>query len=416
MQFGVLSPPTVSWLVNIAGRTLQDISQHDLAGRLQLAAARARWTRSSDGAFAPGRTGSIIPLDDAYWKAQAYQSRLLDATVPIYHVSGWYDDVLVGTLENFVTMTTKATEAAARGRQRLLIGPWGHGVNRSRRMGEVDFGADALIDLDGLQLRWFDRWLKGDRQRHRSRAAGAGLRDGREPVAIRRSLSADRRARRRRTTCTAAGTPTAASATVGCRPTAPAADETARSLQLRSREPGAVHHRAGLPPDWRARRLPGGRTTRRRAGLLDAAPLVEPMTMCGLLRATTLRRRLRLATPTGRSSCWTSGRTASRSGSTTASSGPASGKGNEREELLDARRGGGLRRRPVGNVSADRHRPPPAPGGVVERVPQVRSQLEHRRTARQGERGVVTAEQTVYHDRSRPSQIVVPIVPAARMP
>ena len=28
-------------------------------------------------------------------------------------------------------------------------------------MGDVDFGDNALIDLDGLQLRWFDRWLKG---------------------------------------------------------------------------------------------------------------------------------------------------------------------------------------------------------------------------------------------------------------
>ena len=32
---------------------------------------------------------------------------MFDATVPIYHVSGWYDDVLIGTLENYVAMATR---------------------------------------------------------------------------------------------------------------------------------------------------------------------------------------------------------------------------------------------------------------------------------------------------------------------
>jgi putative CocE/NonD family hydrolase len=42
-----------------------------------------------------------------------------------------------------------------------LIGPWAHGINKDAKIGEVDFGPDALIDLNGYQLRWFDRWLKG---------------------------------------------------------------------------------------------------------------------------------------------------------------------------------------------------------------------------------------------------------------
>jgi putative CocE/NonD family hydrolase len=29
-------------------------------------------------------------------------------------------------------------------------------------MGDVDFGPEALIDFDAVQLRWFDHWLKGD--------------------------------------------------------------------------------------------------------------------------------------------------------------------------------------------------------------------------------------------------------------
>jgi putative CocE/NonD family hydrolase len=57
-----------------------------------------------------------------------------------------------------------ATEEARRG-QKLIIGPWPHWVNRERALNGVDFGDDALIDLDGYIRRFFDRWLKGERNR-----------------------------------------------------------------------------------------------------------------------------------------------------------------------------------------------------------------------------------------------------------
>src|SRR6202011_1877904 len=101
------------------------------------------------------------PTNDAYWHDQAYQEKLLDVDTPMLHVTGWYDDVLVGTTENFVNMTTRARVPEAKGRQRLLIGPWGHAINTSRRLGAIDFGPDAVIDFDAIQHRWFDHWLKG---------------------------------------------------------------------------------------------------------------------------------------------------------------------------------------------------------------------------------------------------------------
>ena len=160
MQLGVLSPPTVSWLVNTAGRTLQDISEHDLASVYRTLPLRDMDEKLGRHIKAWKDWVDHPTLDD-YWKQQAFQERMLDATVPVYHVSGWYDDVLVGTLENYVALATRAKDMAERERQWLLIGPWGHGVNRSTRMGAIDFGTDAVIDLNGLQLRWFDHWLKG---------------------------------------------------------------------------------------------------------------------------------------------------------------------------------------------------------------------------------------------------------------
>ncbi len=162
VQHGAFNPTTVSWLAYISGKTLQDTSHIDL-----MAAYRTLPLRDMDEALRPARIRAWKdwfdhPTLDDYWKEQSYQEQMLDATVPILHVSGWYDDVLVGTTENYVNMTTRAATPEARERQWLLIGPWGHRVNTSRRMGDIDFGPDALIDFDAVQLRWFDRWLKGE--------------------------------------------------------------------------------------------------------------------------------------------------------------------------------------------------------------------------------------------------------------
>jgi uncharacterized protein len=161
LQFGVIQPTTVSWLAYISGKTLQDTSHIDL-----MEAYRHLPLRDMDLSFGRNirawRDWIDHPRLDDYWRRQSFQERLLEATVPILHVSGWYDDVLVGTTENFVNLTTRATTPEARRKQWLLVGPWGHHVNVGRRIGDIDFGPEALIDLDGLQVRWFDHWLKGD--------------------------------------------------------------------------------------------------------------------------------------------------------------------------------------------------------------------------------------------------------------
>jgi uncharacterized protein len=61
---------------------------------------------------------------------------------------------------NYIGMTQKSATAEARKSQKLLMGPWPHAVNSTRKLGAVDFGPTALIDLDGYELRWFDHWLK----------------------------------------------------------------------------------------------------------------------------------------------------------------------------------------------------------------------------------------------------------------
>lgn len=97
---------------------------------------------------------------DEYWRAVCYQDQFEKINLPVMHISGWYDDEQIGTPMNFIGMTARGATEFARGNQKLLMGPWGHAVNTTQKIGEVDFGADALIDLRGYELRWFDAWLK----------------------------------------------------------------------------------------------------------------------------------------------------------------------------------------------------------------------------------------------------------------
>jgi uncharacterized protein len=99
---------------------------------------------------------------DEYWDAISYQKRFDQVDVPVLHITGWYDDEQVGTPMNYVGMTTRGRSEHARANQKLLIGPWEHRVNTKTKLGEIDFGPTAIIDLPGYMARWFKRWLAND--------------------------------------------------------------------------------------------------------------------------------------------------------------------------------------------------------------------------------------------------------------
>ena len=41
------------------------------------------------------------------------------------------------------------------------MGPWPHQLSMSTKTGDIDFGVGSMVDLDALDIRWFDYWLKG---------------------------------------------------------------------------------------------------------------------------------------------------------------------------------------------------------------------------------------------------------------
>jgi putative CocE/NonD family hydrolase len=100
------------------------------------------------------------PRYDDYWKAWSIADHYRQIAVPAYHVGGWYDIFLNGTLRNFAGIKGQGANEGARHGQRLMIGPWSHG-SYDRKTGDADFGPDARIDDDEILLRWYDHVLKG---------------------------------------------------------------------------------------------------------------------------------------------------------------------------------------------------------------------------------------------------------------
>ena len=115
--------------------------------------------------FAPSYLDWLAhPNHDDYWRAIAHREYYEQITVPALNIGGWYDLFLGGTLENYTGMKQHDGSTVARQHQRLVIGPWSHG-GFTGIFPEHNYGMMASIDaadLVGMQLRWFDHWLKGE--------------------------------------------------------------------------------------------------------------------------------------------------------------------------------------------------------------------------------------------------------------
>lgn len=115
--------------------------------------------------FAPGYRQMLAHPDaDAFWDPADIESRHDRFLVPAFHLTGWYDTLLTGTLRNFTGLRAHAATDTARRYQRLVIGPWTHARPNpaTTAIEDVDFGPEAGFSADEAMLGWFDHWLRSD--------------------------------------------------------------------------------------------------------------------------------------------------------------------------------------------------------------------------------------------------------------
>jgi hypothetical protein len=112
------------------------------------------------------------PEQDAYWEKINLENFHGKIRVPAFNIGGWYDIFLQGTINNFSRMKKGGKTVESR-EQKLLIGPWmhrGRSAWMDKLVGEVDFGHAAShlsIDMEGMILDWYDRWMKNAKENGR---------------------------------------------------------------------------------------------------------------------------------------------------------------------------------------------------------------------------------------------------------
>jgi hypothetical protein len=94
------------------------------------------------------------PRSDGFWNRLDLTARVDKLAIPAQHVVGYYDFFCRETVANFQRLSKNSRD------QQLILGPWDHGSIGKRKLGEVDFGEAAAIDLPDTNLQWFNRFLK----------------------------------------------------------------------------------------------------------------------------------------------------------------------------------------------------------------------------------------------------------------
>lgn len=100
--------------------------------------------------------------DDSYWQRWRVSDHYSEMNVIGLHAGGWHDLFLKGSIKNYEGLHKSAPNPQIRSAQHLLIGPWAHaGTSPEGKIGDVVFGKDAVLDMTGTALKWFDYTLKG---------------------------------------------------------------------------------------------------------------------------------------------------------------------------------------------------------------------------------------------------------------
>ena len=155
-----------SWSTGLAENTMHrrvDAGQNAVAWTQKLPLTSYPILESpSAAAIAPYFTDWLAhPNYDEYWKQWSIEDHYGQIQVPVFSFGAWYDIFLGGTLRNYVRLKKEAgTEEARRG-QKLMVYVGGHaGGWNQRKVGAVDFGEKLPFDINEVMLSWYDALLK----------------------------------------------------------------------------------------------------------------------------------------------------------------------------------------------------------------------------------------------------------------
>lgn len=114
-------------------------------------------TKVDDKAF-----GTDLPWFDEWvkrdtiekWPGAFREDQVSQVKIPVLHVSGFWDGDGVGTKIHWESLRANG------GNQWLIFGPWEHGFNVKTQFAGEEYGANSILELNSVYLRFFDTYLK----------------------------------------------------------------------------------------------------------------------------------------------------------------------------------------------------------------------------------------------------------------
>lgn len=138
--------PDVSWKKALAHLPVKDIISH---------------VEGPEGIFTEMITRK--PNDPAWYTGGLYHQEM-DLGTPALWVVTWFDVSTSPNLAMYNHIREKATDAAVRDNQYLIIAPTLHcryaRASEQTLVGDLNVG-DARLDYDDITLNWYDHWLQG---------------------------------------------------------------------------------------------------------------------------------------------------------------------------------------------------------------------------------------------------------------
>ena len=170
MRGGIFYPYLVQWLTFTGGRALQD----GIAADTSFWRTRYREWFESGTPFntLDARVGNpshtfqqwiAHPDTDAYWdRYNPTAEQYAKLALPILTITGSYDDDQPGALAHYRAYMRNATPEG-RARHYLVIGPWDHAGTHAPRtdVGGLSFGPASLVDLLKLHVEWYAWTMQG---------------------------------------------------------------------------------------------------------------------------------------------------------------------------------------------------------------------------------------------------------------
>jgi putative CocE/NonD family hydrolase len=96
--------------------------------------------------------------DHTYWENVHYLEALKELDIPVFLQSGWFDPGNRGTYLAYVALKQSKNPHI-----KMIMGPWPHTDQSSKYLYGQYMGEEADLDLFDRYRKWFDYWLKGEK-------------------------------------------------------------------------------------------------------------------------------------------------------------------------------------------------------------------------------------------------------------